>query len=145
MCPWIPESQLCPRLHQKKHGQQIKGGDSASLLSRDPHLEYCIQLWSPQHEKVVDLLEPVHKRAMRMIRGLEYHSYEDKLRELGLFSLEETQGRLYSSLPVPKVPTRELERDYFARPCSDGTRGNGFKLKEGRFRLVLGRNSLPRE
>jgi len=36
----------------------------------------------------VDLLEQVQRRAMKMTRGLEYLSYEDKLGEFWLFSLE---------------------------------------------------------
>jgi len=45
-----------------------------------PHLESCVQLWSPQHRKDVDLLEWVHRRATEMIRGMEHLSSEGRLR-----------------------------------------------------------------
>ena len=53
-----------------------------------PHLEYCIQMWSPQYRRDMDLLECIQRKATKRIHGMEHLSYEDKLRELGMFSLE---------------------------------------------------------
>jgi len=53
-----------------------------------PHLQYCIQIWSPQHKKDTELLEQIQRRAMKMIRGSKQLPHENKLRELGLFILE---------------------------------------------------------
>ncbi|PKU42206.1 hypothetical protein llap_7489 [Limosa lapponica baueri] len=104
-----------------------------------PHLEYCIHLWSPQHRKDMDLLDWVQRRATKMIRGLEHLSYEDRLRELGLFSLE--KRRFWRDLIVAFQYLKGAYKKYwdkpFSRTCYDRTRGNGFKLEEGRFRLDI--------
>ncbi|PKU45884.1 hypothetical protein llap_3826 [Limosa lapponica baueri] len=122
------------------------------------HLEYFVQLWGLHHKKDMDLLEKVQKRATKMIKGLEHLSYEDRLRESMLSSLE--KRRLWGDLMVAfQYLKRAYRRDgegLFVRECSDRKRGNHFKLKEGRFRLDIKKkfftvrvvrhwNRLPRE
>ncbi|GAB0191423.1 hypothetical protein GRJ2_001607600 [Grus japonensis] len=116
----------------------------------------------------MNLLERVQRMATKMTIGLEHLSFEDRLRELELFSLEKRRpwGDLIAAFQYLKlinylyneviITYKKAGVGLFTRVCSDRTKGNGLKLKEDRFRsdfrkkfftmwVVRHWNRLPRE
>jgi len=47
-----------------------------------PHLEYCVQMGSPQYRRDVDLLECIQRRATKMIPGMEHLSWNHRITRL---------------------------------------------------------------
>ena len=52
------------------------------------HLEYCIEAWRPYHKKDIDKLERIQRRATKMIPELRDLSYESRLLQCGLTTLD---------------------------------------------------------
>ena len=103
-----------------------------------PHLEYCVQVWSPFLLKDIRCLEKVQERATKLVRGMKSLSYSERLKKLELYSLE--RRRLRGDLiEIYKILTGKegVNSQQFFQPARDryGLRGHSLKIFVNRSRL----------
>jgi len=94
-----------------------------------PHLEFCSPAWNPYYVKDKQLLERVQHHFMRIFSDLKSLPYEDRLRKLGLWTLEERRNRadLLHIFKMVKGFSATSWTQFF-RKAEGVTRGHSWKL-----------------
>ena len=108
-----------------------------------PHLEYCIQAWRPYRKKDIDTLEHIQRRATKIIPLLRDLSYEERLKECGLTTLE-TRRLRGDQIEVIKILNgyEILIEMFFSLKKNSRTRGHEVKLVKDQCRLDIRKYSF---
>src|ERR1043165_7504865 len=138
-------------------GNQILGLIHRTIVMRDqrvitglykslvrPHLDYCCQVCRPHLKNDIEILEKVQKRATRMIEGFKGVSYDQRLKEMGLTTLETRRLRadlieVFKIIKEYEGLNREL---FFDLKGGEITRGHEFNLIKKRLNTDKGNTLL---
>jgi len=108
-----------------------------------PHLEYCIQAWSPHLKKDKACLETVQRPATRILKCLKKLPYETRLKRLGLYSLERRRlrGDLIETFKILTGKERIYPTSFFSlADVNICLRGHSLKLFKPRCHTTVRQN-----
>jgi ribonuclease P/MRP protein subunit RPP40 len=102
-----------------------------------PHVEYCSTVWSPYKLKEIRLIEGVQRKATKMVKSIRHLSYPDRLRKLGLPTLEYRRCRA-DMIQVYKIFTNldDADPSSFFNLQGAQTRGHAYKIRKVHSRTL---------
>ena len=95
-------------------------------------LEYCTPVWSPQYNYLTEKVERVQRHFTKRLHGLKNKSYTERLKLIGLQSLERRRLN-YDLILTYKILHGITETSLirnFSRQEYSRTRGHGWKLEK---------------
>jgi len=112
-----------------------------------PHMEYCVQAWSPYQIKDIQCLERVQRTATKLVPVLRKLPYEERLQRLGLTTLEKRRcrGDLIETFKIMTGKEKVSSQQFF-KPSNTGhdCRGHSMKLAVTSCRIDIRKNFFSR-
>lgn len=104
------------------------------------HLKCCVQICAPPYKRNMETPERIHSRDMKGTKSLEYLSYVERPRKLGLFSWKRAiQNSLINVLKLFMTEGKKDGARLLPVVPDDEKRGSGHKLKDMKFHLNIRR------
>ena len=110
-----------------------------------PHLEYCVQAWSPHLVKDIEVLEKVQQTATKLVPELRKYDYQERLNRLNITTLQQRRirGDLIEVFKIMTGKERIKREQFFQLATNDhGLRGNSMKITKERARLDIRKYSF---
>ena len=106
-----------------------------------PHLDYAVQFWCPYYKMDINLLESVQRRMTKIIHNIRHLEYPDRLKVLGLHSLERRRcrGDMIEAFKWNNGINKGDISEVLKMKEESMTRSNGFKLDKFRFKKDIGK------
>ncbi|XP_071854518.1 uncharacterized protein [Apostichopus japonicus] len=108
-----------------------------------PHLDYYVPVWKPYLRKDIQLLEGVQRRMTKIIHGMRNKTYEERLKELRLMTIEQRHLRqdMITFYNITQGSINMQVDNYVDILRESNTRGHTMKIRPSRVRLEVRRNS----
>ena len=110
-----------------------------------PHLEYAVQFWSLHLQRDIIKIEEIQRKTSKMIPEIRNHSYNQRLKDPNLISLEQRRlrGQLIKVFMYLRRFNNATARGLFDRDFNDRTRNNEEKLIVKRFNTSIAQHFYP--
>ena len=112
-----------------------------------PHMEYCVQSWSPHLKRDISCLERVQRRATKLVNGMKGLDYQRRLKVLNLTTLEKRRlrGDLIEAFKIAKgLDDVNVEAFFRRAPTEHNLRGHSLKFQVQGCRLDCRKHSFSR-
>ena len=109
-----------------------------------PKLEYAAVVWNPHQKKDITKLEKVQRDITRRVPGLQGLTYEERLEELGITTLEKRRERGDAISMYNCVTGKQfIDKENFVKLSGGRTRGHRLKVQKAKGKKDVKKYSFP--